>query len=198
MGHRGGGRGPGENTLASCLQAVSDGATRLELDVQLAGEELVLAHPPAKRSDTVANILAHLTVPIIFHIKRRHYSPWHDRRVIDRLVPLIEGRPIIISSFWPGTVLYAKRHYPGLGTAYASLWAGYDLVLSRRLGVTEYHVWHRTVTRRAVQTAHRKGLQILLFNARPQRPTVQEIRELGADGAFVDEVKAYVTPPAEP
>ena len=195
IGHRGNGAGPGENTVASCQAAIRNGADRLELDVQLIDGQLRHAHPPATTGDLLEETLAAIKVPLILHLKRRRLSRHHDRRVLGQLARLDCDR-FVVSSFWPGTLTFAKRHHPQVRTALASWWLGYDLWFSRRLGVDEYHVFHRTLSRRAVRRAMRRGLAVIAFV--PNQP-----RRLpaGVRGVMTDRIKqwrAFVRRPTRP
>lgn len=57
IGHRGGGRGPDENTRASWRRAIQRGADAIELDIQLIDGELMLAHPPRHPKESLATAL---------------------------------------------------------------------------------------------------------------------------------------------
>jgi len=192
IGHRGNGSGRRENTLASCLAATAAGANWLEVDVQLFGGELMLAHPPRKPKDSLENILANTRLPLVLHIKRRHYNPWHDRKVVDRLVPLLNNRQVTVASFWPGTVTYLKRKYPHVPTTYGTFWLGYDVLLAKRLGVTTYSSRYRLLSPRAVARAHAKGLRVITFTPPGNQRVLQKIRRLGVDGVITDKVSWYV------
>lgn len=201
IGHGGNGRGATENTLASCQAAIQAGADRLELDVQLVNGELVLAHPPRSPQDTLRNILNHLDVPLVLHLKRRHFNPLHDRRSLDRLAPLVTGREVTVSSFWPGTVTYAKRSHPHLRTAYATFWPGYDLLLAHRLGVAEFHGWHRTITARTVAKAAASHVKLVAFTPPATPPVIARLQKRGVRSVITDQVagwKALALPPEQP
>lgn len=188
IGHRGSGGGPDENTRGSFRRALASGADRLETDVQLVDGELVLAHPPRRAHMTLVELLDLTDRPLVLHLKRRRANPWHDRRVVDRLVPLISGRrDVVVSSFWPSTLTYLKRHYPTVWTAFISYWPGYDLYFSHRLGVVEYHGWTPLCTARAAAHAHRKGIRLIGFVADSPR-LVTRLRRNGLDGVITDAV----------
>lgn len=192
IGHRGGGVGRSENTLASYRQAIRDGADAVELDVRLGGGELVLFHDLSKRKDPekLAEVLARLGVPVVLHLKRAWFNPWHDRTVLDLISRVTHHPGITVSSFWPGTLTYAKRQYPKLRTGFITYWAGWDLCFARRLGVSEFHVWHRSITPRAITAAKRKSVDLIGFNAPWERRTV--ISQPGIRGVITDYVGSYV------
>lgn len=187
---------PTENSLAGCRNALKAGADILELDVQLIDGKLLLAHDKIRpRTETLEPILAEIKAPLILHLKRRRYNPWHDRRLLDRLAPLLTGRngnrDVVVSSFWPGTVTYAKRRYPQLRTAYATFWLGYDLWLYNRLAVDEFHAWYRTATTRAVAKAAAKNLKVVAFIA-PEPPRLAALlRRKGVRSVVTDQVAGW-------
>lgn len=192
IGHRGNGRGPNENTLDSCRQGIAAGADRIEIDVQLIGGELVLAHPPRRPKESLRTILDTLTVPLVLHIKRRHFNPWHDRAVIKRLAPLVTDRPVTIASFWPGTLTYLKHRYPKLDTAFVSWWPYYDMLFARRLGTTDYCGFHRTIGRQTVRRARRRGINLYVWSIGILPPERARFRHLPIAGVITDRVSQWV------
>jgi len=197
IGHRGNGAGTGENTLANCQRALELGATRLELDLRLEGQTVITSHDSHKKSDTLANILANVSVPLLLHVKEGpsfgFFQRGYYRPLIDRVVPLIAGRPdIVLLSSAPGALTYCKRRYPQVKTAFATLWAGYDLHLAKRLGASEFGCWHRTLTSRAVRLARRKGVGIIAFVPPGTKDARRRLAALDIDGVIVDDIKPYV------
>lgn len=188
IGHRGSGEGPDENTAPSFLRALKDGADRLETDVQLIHGELQLSHPPRTPKMTLYELLALTDRPLVLHLKRRGLNPWHDRKAINRIVPLIAKRKnVTISSFWPSTLTYLRRHYPNVRTAFITYWPGYDLFFSHRLAIQEYHGWAPACTERAARHAHRKGIRLIGFVA-DQHHRLERMRRNGVDGVITDSV----------
>jgi glycerophosphoryl diester phosphodiesterase len=181
FGHRGNGRGRGENTLASCRAALASGADGIELDVQLIDGELMLAHPPRRPQASLEPVLRELNCPVFLHLKRRHLSRGHDRKAL-AVLERVQYRPgMVISSCWPGTLRYAKRRHPGLTMVFITRWLGWDRRFAKSLGVAEFHTWHVTLTARALRKT-------------PQRVTVfvpnRRIR-LPVDGVITDDVSAF-------
>lgn len=170
IGHRGNGKGPDENTLVSCRAAIAGGATAVELDVRLVDGELVLAHAFRRPRERLGTILRGLSVPVVVHINRRHLNPRHDRRALRQLAGLQHRPGLTVSSWWPGTLRYAKRHHPKLRTAFITRWLGWDRHFAASLGVSEFHAWHRTLTRRAIG---KTNLPVIAFVPnQPIRPAV--------------------------
>lgn len=192
IGHRGSGVGADENTLASCRRAIRNGADAVELDVQLIGGKLMLAHPPRKPKESLRMALAGLRCPVVLHLKRRHFNPWHDRNVLERLAKIRFRPGLTVSSRWPGTLTYAKRHFPKLRTAFITEWPGWDLRFAGRLGVSEYHGWHATLTRRAAERAERQNIPLISFV--PGGQQAKKLRRLGVSGVIADDVRAFAKP----
>lgn len=191
IAHRGNGVGPSENTLAACQAAVTAGADRIELDVRLFRGQLVLSHDhPTEASESLDKILKAVRVPLILHIKRQWFSPWHDRAVI-RVLAGVGRRDITISSFWPGTLLFAKRCFPKLRTAFITWLPDYDLLLAKRLGAAEYHVWHRTTGNRTVAAARRVGVKLVAFVTDGSTSEAHRLSAAGVDGLMTDSVYAF-------
>ena len=188
IGHRGGGAGREENTAASFVRALADGADRLETDVQLIGGKLVLAHPPRHFKMTLQELLDLTNRPLVLHLKRKQLNPWHDRRAIDRMIPLIAERGnVTVSSFWPSTLVYLRERYPTIPTAFISYWPGYDLFFSHRLGSAEYHGWAPLCTTAAARQAHRKGIGLIGFvTDDPER--IGRLQRNRVDGVITDSV----------
>lgn len=190
VGHRGDGAGPDENTLASCRRALRHGADAIELDVQLIGGELMLAHPPRRPKESLQAVLNGIDRPVVLHLKRRHLNRYHDRKVLGLLQGVTHRPGITVSSFWPGTLTYAKRHYPNLRTAFITYGAWWDLHFAKRLGVDEFHAWHGSITPHAIRAARRQRIGLIGLNAPWERRTVIERR--GIRGVITDYVSSYV------
>ena len=177
--------------MASFRAAERAGADQLETDLQLIDGELVLAHPPRQPRASLADLLKETELPLVLHIKRRHWDPRHDRRVLDRLAALDINNPYTVSSFWPGTLTYAKRHYPKLRTAYITFWPAYDLLFWKRLGASEYGGWWRLCSARVAQRYHARGLRLIAFT--PDNPSaIRKLRDRGVDGVITNAVSAAV------
>lgn len=193
-GHRGDGRGKDENTLASCHQALAKGAYGFELDVQLIDGELWLAHPPKKPTEKLQTVLDAIDVPLILHLKRRRFSPWHDRRAVRMLVPTVEGRDVVLSSFWPGTLTYAKRHFPNLKRAFNSAWLWYDLLFSDRLGTYEYvGLRPQPLGAKTVQRAKRRGERLVVFTTDNTDVIRKKFERFGVTDVMTDDVDFWTT-----
>lgn len=189
VGHRGNGAGPQENTVAHCLAAVAAGADRVEIDLRLHHGRIVVSHDrPTDAAPGLDEFLRAIPVPLVCHIKRSRFYFRHDRKLLDKLAGKLRPGDVV-SSFWPGTLTYAKRRHPRLRTAFATAWPGYDLWFSRRLGASEYHGWYRLSFPGTVRRAHRRGLRFLSFVVNPnQRATVRRTK---ADGVITDAVGGW-------
>lgn len=188
IGHRGNGAGPDENTLASCQHAVRNGANAIELDVKLFRGELVLAHDrPTARSAKLQEVLPKLTVPVALHLKRHKLNPLHDRRALLQLSTITHRPGLLVSSFWPGTLRFAKRRFPKLETAFITFWPRWDLRSSRSLGVSDVCTYHRRIDERVASEAKRQRVRLFAFT--PHQPD-QALRRL-ADGVITDNVSGW-------
>ncbi len=186
IGHRGDGRGPDENTRAGWRRALTHGADAIELDVQLIGGELRLAHPPRQSKESLAAALRDVDRPLVLHLKRRRLSRRHDRAALARLAKVRHRPGVVVSSFWPGTLRYAKRRYPKLRTAFLTRWLGWDRRFAGSLGASELHAWSRTLTARAVRRADRP---VVAFAAGPG--TDRRLLAMPLRGVITDDVSAY-------
>jgi glycerophosphoryl diester phosphodiesterase len=192
IGHRGNGAGPFENTPASFQMAAELGADRLEADVLLHQGRLMLAHPPRKPQMSLEELLTQTDLPLVLHLKRRYFNPFHDQRVIRQLAPLIADRPnVTISSFWPGTLTFLRRHHPNQKTAFITYWAAYDLLFSHRLGADEYHAWWWSCTPTAVRRAQVRHVRLVAFNAPPTEVARQVVTKPGIIGLITDHIAFF-------
>lgn len=188
IGHRGNGAGPDENTLASCRQAIRGGADAVELDVKLYRGALVLAHDaPSDRSAKLEDVLPRLQVPVALHLKRHHMNPWHDRRAVLQLSTITHRPGLLVSSFWPGTLRFAKRHFPSLETAFISFWPGRDLRRSSTLGISDLCAYHRRIDSRIAAEARRRNVRLFAFT--PNQPDDRLARLV--DGVITDDVSGW-------
>lgn len=194
IGHRGNGQGQTENTEKGFRDGLRNGATALEVDVQLHQGKLVCAHgePPAK-PPLLADVLEGIDAPLILHIKRRYFSRKHDRGVIDRVAEMLRIKPhdVTLSSFWPGTIRYAKRHQPKLRTAFITYWPNYDLHLAKRVRADEFHGWYRLVNQQTAKLAKRQKVSLVAFTPPARNTVFQRLRSLGISGVITDHVKWY-------
>jgi glycerophosphoryl diester phosphodiesterase len=188
IGHRGSGKGREENTLAGCRQAVQAGARRVEVDVQRIGGVFLLAHPPRRNGETLAALLENPPCPLVLHIKRRRFNPWHDRAVVDEIARLTESADVMIESFWPGTLAYAKRHHPQVQRAFATAWAWYDVRFSRRLGFAELVCRDWIIGPRAVAVAEKRGVNITVYTPRNTERSKARLRRAGVAAVMTDAV----------
>lgn len=189
VGHRGGGEGPDENTLASCRRGIALGADRIELDVQLINDELMLAHPPRKPKESLATVLEGIgDTPLMLHLKRRRFNPWHDRKAIRRMAPLLAGRNTVIITLWPGTAAYLRRYYPKLRYAFVSAWAWYDLHFWKRLSTKEWVSRSWMLSARMMRLANKHGAKITVYTTNNTPKMAAKLKRLGVTGVMTDDV----------
>jgi glycerophosphoryl diester phosphodiesterase len=197
VGHRGNGAGSDENTLVSCLSALKNGATRLEVDVRLEGKDVATGHDSQDRADTLDNVLEGTSAPLLLHVKEggrdlRPFSRKYYRALIDLTVPKITDRQnVTLLSAAPGALRYAKRRYPNVRTAFATLWGGYDLFLAKSLGASELWAWHRTTTRAAVKHAGRIAMPFGVYVAPGNLADLARLEKIGVTRYITDDVRSY-------
>lgn len=184
IGHRGNGAGADENTLVSCRRAIKDGADAVELDVQLIGGELMLAHPPRRPKESLAYVLAGINVPVVLHLKRRYFNRWHDQAALKKLATVTHTPGMTISSYWPGTLRHIKRRYPQLRRAMVTWCLDWDRHFAKSLGVSEFHSWHRVLTDRAVR---KTDLPIIAFVPGDRNGFHKD----GLSGVIADDVSSF-------
>jgi glycerophosphoryl diester phosphodiesterase len=184
IGHRGDGAGVDENTLASCKRAIKHGADKLELDVQLINGQLMLAHPPRQPKESLSHVLAGVKIPVVLHLKRRHFSRWHDQAALKQLANVKHAPGITVSSYWPGTLRHIRRHYPQLRRAMLTWWLGWDRHFAGSLGVSEFHSWHRVLTNSAI---HKTDLPVIAYI--PGTGRVGRLK--GLAGVIADDVRSF-------
>lgn len=180
-GHRGSGRGVGENTLPSFRAAVAAGLTWVEVDARLTADGVLVAHHeavlpdgrylsqlPAGETDDlglmrVADLFEDLPPGIGVDVDMK--SSLEDAQrprgettaalVADLVAPQMDRRPLVVTSFDPGALLIVRERRPALP-----------------LGLL---TWLRFPLRKAIPAAVHLGLQVIAphvesFGLRQERP----------------------------
>jgi hypothetical protein len=153
---------------------------------------------------TLQELLDLTEVPLVLHLKRRWFNPFHDQRAVRKLSEVLANRSgVTISSFWPGTVRFIKRHYPALRSAFITYWPSYDLLFSHNLGASEYHAWWRGCSRGAAQRAAARKVRLIAFVAPPTEAAKRRLHTPGIHGVITDHVAFFsgrrpVAQPARP
>ena len=191
IGHRGNGAGADENTAGSCLAAIRAGAARVEIDVRLGRGEVITAHDHGRTDDTLANVLDQVQAPLIIHVKEgtgRIFHRAYYRKLVDEVAKQVRGREVVLSSFSPGMLRYCRRQHPELATAFATVWAGYDLHLAAQLGIREMHTFPWFLTARAVRLAKRRQLPLVVYTPRNTPAMKQRLGRLGVRQVMTDDI----------
>jgi glycerophosphoryl diester phosphodiesterase len=163
-GHRGSGRGPGENTLDSFRAAVAGGLTWVEVDARLtADDDLVACHEPVlpdgrfvaelPAADTgllrIADLLEDLPPEIGVDVDLKSSLEDAERPrarttaalAADLLAPHAGRRPLLVTSFDPAALLIVRERAPALP-----------------LGLL---TWIRFPLRKAIPAAVHLGVQVI-------------------------------------
>lgn len=144
IGHRGSGdatvEGQHENTVGSCLAAVSDGASWIEVDVRRsADDQLVVHHNPTtadgvfvvdqtaaevegkgvgRFTDVLAALPADVGVNVDAKSELEDATCAAERTTGSLLAPVLAAecgrRPLLVSSFDPALLLWLREQVPGL------------------------------------------------------------------------------------
>jgi glycerophosphoryl diester phosphodiesterase len=184
-GHRGSGRGPGENTLASFRAAVAAGLSWVEVDARVTADNVLVAcheavaadgryvsELPAAETDElglmrVADLLDDLPPGIGVDVDlktsledaQRPRDSTTAALVADLVTPHAGRRPLLVSSFDPAALLIVRERAPDLP-----------------LGLL---TWIRFPLRKAIPAAAHLGLQVIAphvesFGLRQDSPRLGE------------------------
>jgi glycerophosphoryl diester phosphodiesterase len=180
-GHRGSGRGVGENTLPSFRAAVAAGLPWVEVDARVTADGVLVAHHeavlpdgryvsqlPASETDElglmrVADLFEDLPPGIGVDVDMK--SSLEDAQrprdettaalVADLVAPEVSRRPLVVTSFDPGALMIVREREPSIP-----------------LGLL---TWQRFPLRKAIPAAVHLGLQVIAphvesFGLRQERP----------------------------
>lgn len=193
-GHRGCGRGEGENTLASCLAAVEHGVTWLEVDARLAPDgSVVLSHEPfadARGLTRLAGLLAALPGHVGVDVEVKDSpEPAADLASAARAA----GRPVVLTSFDEADLHAVRARHPGLPLG---LVTGEDEPVSaavRRAAALGVAVVAPSVRAfvpgaepAAIAGAHAAGLEVMAWCPAPAQEA--RLAAAGVDCVVVDDV----------
>lgn len=186
-GHRGSGKGPGENTIASFDAAVAAGARWVEVDARLnADRDLVSHHDPTvetgrlvsgfttdetdalglmRLSDLLEHVPEHIGVDI--DVKSSLEDALRPRRettaalVAEVAAREIERRPLLVTSFDPGALLVMRERAPDVPAGLLT--------------------WSHFPLRKAIPAAAHLGVEVVAphsnsFARRAERPIDAQIR----------------------
>ncbi|HUZ43113.1 MAG TPA: glycerophosphodiester phosphodiesterase [Acidimicrobiales bacterium] len=219
LGHRGMGVGPGENTLASLVDAVRAGADGIECDVRRTADgALALHHDPIIPG---AGMVAELTVaqlpervPLLeavldallgsqlnLEIKNLPNEPGYDpeeltaRQVVTLLAERGGRDSVIISSFTSATLDAVVSTDPDLATGFLTT-ADYDqdkaLARAVERGWSALHPHHRAVTAELVAAAHDQGLALNTWTVNDPDDALR-LAGMGVDAVITDAVGAILS-----
>jgi len=180
-GHRGSGRGVGENTLPSFRAAVAAGMTWVEVDARTNADGVLVAYHEAvvpdgryvsglrssetdalglmRVGDLLEDLPPHIGVDIDLKTSLEDAQRPRDETtaalVADLVKPHANGRPLLVTSFDPSALMIARERAPDLA-----------------LGLL---TWLRFPLRKAIPAAVHLGLQVIAphvesFGLRQHRP----------------------------
>lgn len=193
-GHRGCGRGTGENTLASCLAAVAHGVTWLEVDARQAADgSVVLSHEPfadaaglTRLEELLAALPAHVGVDV------------EVKDAPEAAADLAAGahaadRPVVLTSFDAADLHAARARHPGLPLGLVTraaepVAAAVERAAALGVAVVAPHV-HAFVPGKeaaAVAAAHAAGLEVVAWCPAPDEEA--RLAAAGVDCVIVDDV----------
>ena len=187
-GHRGSGRGVGENTLPSFRAAVAAGMTWVEVDARTNADGVLVAYHEAvvpdgryvsglrssetdalglmRVGDLLEDLPPHIGVDIDLKTSledaQRHRDETTAALVADLVQPHANGRPLLVTSFDPSALIIARERAPDLA-----------------LGLL---TWLRFPLRKAIPAAVHLGLQVIAphvesFGLRQPRPAPGRARD---------------------
>lgn len=193
-GHRGCGRGPGENTLASCLAAVEHGATWLEVDARVSPDGVVvLSHEPISDAGGLLSLDELLTAlpPAIGVDVEVKDGPLEAAEIAARAAR--GGRPVVVTSFDPEHLHSVRAAHPDLPLGLvcgATVPAGEAVRRAVALGVEVVapHVDAFVPGGEAapITAAHRAGLEVVAWC--PDSEQQARLAGAGVDCVIVDDV----------
>lgn len=200
IGHRGGGAGPDENTLASFQQAVRDGADVVEIDVRIKADgTLVTGHNPDDYAEDFTDVLKSLDIPLALHVKE---APWRFRhrfrfdanyyqRIINGLAPLVKGRDITILSFAPGAIRFTRERHPRFKTALASLCPVIDIRRAKRMNADAVGAYPWTIDGVAGRLARKHDISLFPIVKTYSDRRLHRFRKIGVSGVITDDVSGW-------
>lgn len=211
FGHRGGGAGPGENTLTSIARAFDAGLAGVEIDVRrCASGELVLTHEPVVAGRTVIETgydqLSPLSVPLLADVLALARGrgrvicevknvPWEadfdapDCATVAGLLPLLTpADDVVVSSF--DFCSARAAHSAGLRSAHLTHpgvrpMAG--IAFAAENGIDEVHCWVLDVLAEpaCVSQAAQAGVSLLAWTAGTQEQ-LDALQEMGVESVITD------------
>jgi glycerophosphoryl diester phosphodiesterase len=220
-GHRGGGRGSDENTLASFLAAAAAGVRWLEVDARLTADGVLVArHDPViedgrfvadlTAAETglmpVADLLAELPGDVALDVDVKSsledaLRP-RERTTAAHAADLLAGesRRLLVTSFDPAALLIVRERAPALALGLLT-WTRFPLrkaiAAAAQLGLevvvasVESFDANERDAAESVRVAHEAGLQVAAWCPAPDERDA--LIEAGVDCLVVDEVAAALT-----
>jgi glycerophosphoryl diester phosphodiesterase len=217
-GHRGSGRGHGENTLPSLEAAVAAGLPWVEVDARITADDMLVArHDPMTEDGRlvaataaaetgltlIADVLADLPADIALNVEIKSSLEDALRPRAETTAALVADllaaheRRLLVTSFDPAALLIVRERAPGLPLGLLT-WTRFPL---RKAVAAAAHLGVEVVTanvesfdedaERAVRVAHEAGLEVAAWCPVPDER--DRLIALGVDCLVID-----LSPGAEP
>jgi glycerophosphoryl diester phosphodiesterase len=214
-GHRGSGKGPDENTLASFLRAAEAGVPWVEVDVRVSGDRRLVAHHDPRLADgrlvselpaadtglmLLDDLLEALPAAVGIDIDLKSSLEDAVRPAADSTAALVAAvaerergrRPLLVTSFDPAALLIVRERAPAVPLGLIT-WKRFPLQqavpAAAHLGadvLAAHYESFRGGRDRAIAIAHEAGLQVMAWCPPPRKAEV--LRAAGVDCLVLDGV----------
>jgi len=209
IGHRGACAHEPENTIASVRRAIADGACMIEIDVRLAGGEIVVIHDDTvdrttEGSGSIYDLpieeIRDLGIPLLDEVLVETLGvlplniEMKDTQVCTPVCELIAGEleQVLLSSFHHEAVIEARELLPevpiGILAKNDSNKLDAMFELGDRLAAKSLHPHVDCVATEVVEKAHGADFLVIPYTARTPEQ-LASLLEAGADGCFADDPK---------
>lgn len=185
IAHRGASGELPENTLTAFERAIELGADYIELDVHADGDGRLVVTHDAPRPRTAYPSLADTVdlcrgrIGLMVELKRPSRYRKHD--AVARTLRTIDDDTVLVC-FQRRTLEEARLLRPGIRTVQH---VGFGVSIRGAAAAWAAGFENGRVTQRGIATAHRLGLETLVYTVNDPARMV-ELAELGVDGIFTD------------
>jgi glycerophosphoryl diester phosphodiesterase len=198
-GHRGSGRGPGENTLASFQAAVRAGLGWVEVDANRAPDgALVASHDPVTDGAGLMRVAElfdalppHVGIDVDLKSSLADAALPRERTTAAMVAELVRdaGRPVMVTSFDPAGLLIVREHVPEVPIGLLT-WIRFPvhhaIPAAAHLGADMVIPHVSSLEPDAIRAAHAAGLRVGAWC--PDADEEAALAEAGVDFVVVDDV----------